>query len=126
MPGGGGTAAARAPVGRQGEALHRLGGEGGHGGPGEEGHTVPIVEPCRRAVWPINRIPGNWWADASTGDRISPGALRCLPGLPRGHSPFDGAGLALRWARRSISAFGDDPNRVTITGRSAGGASVVS
>ncbi|EJU02700.1 alpha/beta-hydrolase [Dacryopinax primogenitus] len=31
---------------------------------------------------------------------------------------------ALRWARSHISAFGDDPDRVTIMGQSAGGASV--
>ncbi|OGM42956.1 lipase/esterase [Aspergillus bombycis] len=45
------------------------------------------------------------------------------PGFPQNVALFDQR-LAVEWVHRNIQAFGGDPNRITIFGQSAGGASV--
>ena len=54
------------------------------------------------------------WGFLSTGNDVAPGNL----GLWDQH-------IALQWINRNIRAFGGDPMRITISGQSAGGASVV-
>lgn len=112
--GGRRTAPARAPVGRHGEALYRLGGEGGHSGPGKEGHTVPIVEPCRQSTGFL-AIGGATPARAPSLDLRLRAVPRCpRSGCSRGFPPPAGGGARAR-ERSPMSA-----NRITLPIGTAG------
>ncbi|XP_075974001.1 juvenile hormone esterase-like [Anticarsia gemmatalis] len=57
--------------------------------------------------------------------RLGPYGFMCLdtPDIP-GNQGLKDQQTALRWVKNNIEAFGGDPNKITIFGESAGGASV--
>lgn len=55
--------------------------------------------------------------------RLGPLGFLCLPDAPGNYGLYDQM-TALKWVRDNISAFGGDPENITIMGQSAGAASV--
>lgn len=93
-----------------------------HGGGfvGGCGHEKHFDDP----VWPTQGVIG-----ITINYRLGPMGFLCLPELAEeaGHTGnyglFDQA-AALQWVKRNITAFGGDPENITIMGQSAGAMSV--
>lgn len=57
-------------------------------------------------------------------DRLGPiGFLSTEDSVCPGNNGLKDQAMSIRWVHENIAAFGGDPNRVTIFGESAGGAS---
>ncbi len=92
-------------------------GGGFNGGCGHEKH---FDEP----VWPGKGVIG-----VTLNYRLGPLGFACLPELQEEAGECGNYGLydqlcAIEWVRRNISAFGGDPEKITIMGQSAGAMSV--
>jgi para-nitrobenzyl esterase len=98
--------------------------------PGTSGDTLPVLVFVHGGGF----VSGSHSADVLAGDAFMadgvvlvavsyrlgiPGWLD-LPGAPANRGLLDVV-AALRWVRAEISAFGGDPDRVTVAGQSAGG-----
>lgn len=75
-------------------------------------------------AWPLHGVIG-----VTLNYRLGPLGFACLPQLEREAGHTGNYGLydqltALQWVHDNISAFGGDPDRVTIMGQSAGAMSV--
>ena len=93
-----------------------------HGGgyTGGCGHEKHFDDP----VWPTKGVVA-----VTINYRLGPMGFLCLPELKEEAGHTGNYGLfdqlcALRWVRENISAFGGDPEKVTIMGQSAGAMSV--
>ena len=93
-----------------------------HGGgfTGGCGHEKHFDEP----VWPKNGVIA-----VTLNYRLGPLGFACLPELQEEAGACGNYGLydqlcAIRWVRENISAFGGDPEKITIMGQSAGAMSV--
>ena len=93
-----------------------------HGGgfTGGCGHEKPFDGP----IWPAEGIIG-----VTLNYRLGPMGFVCLPQLKEEAGYTGNYGLfdqmtAIQWVRDNISAFGGDPENITIMGQSAGAASV--
>ena len=93
-----------------------------HGGgfTGGCGHEKHFDEP----VWPQKGVIG-----VTLNYRLGPLGFACLPELQEEAGACGNYGLydqlcALEWVRRNISAFGGDPEKITVMGQSAGAMSV--
>ena len=93
-----------------------------HGGgfTGGCGHEKHFDDP----VWPLKGVIA-----VTVNYRLGPLGFACLPELEEESGHCGNYGLydqmaALQWVQENISAFGGDPQKVTIMGQSAGGMSV--
>ena len=93
-----------------------------HGGgfTGGCGHEKHFDEP----VWPEKGVIG-----VTLNYRLGPLGFACLPELQEEAGACGNYGLydqlcAIEWVRRNISAFGGDPEKITVMGQSAGAMSV--
>ena len=93
-----------------------------HGGgfTGGCGHEKHFDEP----VWPRKGVIG-----VTLNYRLGPLGFACLPELQEEAGCCGNYGLydqlcAIEWVRRNISAFGGDPEQITVMGQSAGAMSV--
>ena len=93
-----------------------------HGGgfTGGCGHEKHFDEP----VWPAKGVIG-----VTLNYRLGPLGFACLPQLREEAGACGNYGLydqlcAIEWVRRNISAFGGDPEKITVMGQSAGAMSV--
>ena len=93
-----------------------------HGGgfTGGCGHEKHFDEP----VWPMKGVIA-----VTLNYRLGPMGFVCLPELQQEAGACGNYGLydqlcAIEWVRRNISAFGGDPEKITVMGQSAGAMSV--
>ena len=100
-----------------------------HGGGNSVGSAITIPEYYGNRIAARSRV-----VFVSLDYRLGPFGWFTLPAFRDGASPEDASGnfgtldliQGLRWIRESITAFGGDPERVTVTGESAGGIDVLS
>lgn len=93
-----------------------------HGGgfTGGCGHEKHFDEP----VWPAKGVIG-----VTLNYRLGPLGFACMPELKEEAGKTGNYGLydqitAVRWVKDNISAFGGDPNNITVMGQSAGAMSI--
>ncbi len=87
-----------------------------HGGAfvGGRAHEKHFRDP----VWPLHGVIG-----VTIHYRLGPLGFLCLPELKGNYGLYDQM-TAIRWVKDNISAFGGDPENITIMGQSAGAVSV--
>jgi para-nitrobenzyl esterase len=100
-----------------------------HGGGNSVGSASTIPEYFGNRIAARSRV-----VFVSLDYRLGPFGWFTLPAFRDGASPEDASGnfgtldlvQGLKWIRQNIAAFGGDPDRVTVTGESAGGIDVLS
>jgi para-nitrobenzyl esterase len=100
-----------------------------HGGGNSVGAASTIPEYYGNRIAARSRV-----VFVSLDYRLGPFGWFTLPALRDGASPEEASGnfgtldliQGLKWIRENIEAFGGDPDRVTVTGESAGGIDVLS
>ena len=101
--------------------------------PGDPGARLPVLVWIHGGGFKAGS-PASPWYDGSAFNRdgvvtvtisyrLGFDGFGWIPDAPHNRGLLDQI-EALRWVRRSIAAFGGDPDRVTVGGQSAGGASV--